>query len=169
MHRFAIFLVAFSLTHAEHAFAGSVTFDAKLTGRAESPPTQVGASGELMAMLDTSTRVLTFAATYSGLTGVVTTAGFCGTANGGKVGPQLIVLSDLDSPISGHANLTETQADDLQKGRWCFNISTQGHPDGEIGGQIKRSVASTRTSNAPGSNQDPSDVNKNASPSLGLQ
>jgi hypothetical protein len=122
-----------------------------------------------MAMLNTSTRVLTYEATYSGLTGVATTAGFCGTANGGKVGTQLIVLSDLDSPISGHANLTETQADDLQKGNWCFNISTQGHPDGEIGGQIKRSAASTRTSSAPGSNQDPSDVNKNSSTSLGLQ
>jgi hypothetical protein len=169
MYRVDILIIALGLIHAEHAFAGSVTFDAKLTGRAESPPAQVGASGELMAMLDTSTRVLTYEATYSGLTGVATTAGFCGTANGGKVGPQLIALSNLDSPISGHANLTETQADDLQKGRWCFNISTQGHPDGEIGGQIKRSVASTRTSNAPDSSQDPSDVNKNSSSSLGLQ
>jgi hypothetical protein len=169
MYRFAVLVIALNLIHAEHAFADSVTFDAKLTGRAESPPTQAGASGELMAMLDTSTRVLTYEATYSGLTGVATTAGFCGTANSGKVGPQLIVLSDLDSPISGHASLTEAQADDLQKGRWCFNISTQGHPDGEIGGQIKRSVAPTRTSNAPGSSQYPSDVNKNAPTSLGLQ
>lgn len=170
MYRSAILAIALSLANVAQASAGSVTFDAKLTGRAELPPTKGAASGELMAMLDTSTRVLTYEATYSGLTGIAVDAGFCGAAKGSQVGPQLIKLTDLASPISGHETLTEAQAEGLQNGRWCFNISTQGHPDGEIGGQIRRSGGAAQAANAAaGSRQDPQDVNKNPFASLGMQ
>ena len=167
MYRCAILAIALGLIQAEYALVVS-NRHAKINRRGRVTVTQVGHHGELMAMLDTSTRVLTYEATYSG-TGVAMTAGFCGTANGGKVGPQLIVLSDLDSPISGHEYLTENSGRTSCRKAACVQYLDPRPRRRESAARSSGSDSSTRTSNAPDLSQDPSHVNKNSSPSLGLQ
>jgi hypothetical protein len=122
------------------ASAETVHYSARLTSRAEAPPNASKAVGEIQAVLDTETRLLTYKLTYQGLTGPATAARLQGPAKSGQTAPPILSADDVSNPISGNASLTEAQVADLKKGLWYVNITTAANPDGEIRGQLKRLV-----------------------------
>jgi len=137
---YAIVTVAPLALVAASASAETLHLSARLTSRAEATPNASHAVGEIQAVLDTDTRLLTYKLTYQGLSGPATTARFQGPAKAGQSGPQVLAADDVANPISGNASLTDAQVADLKKGLWYVNIATATNPDGEIRGQIKRVV-----------------------------
>lgn len=126
---------AFSLTAAA-AQAETLKFTAALSGAQEVPANAAKGAGSLSATLDAATRVFTYQATYSGLTGPAAAAHFHGPAPAGANAPPVIPVASPTSPIKGQATLTEAQIADLKAGRWYLNVHTAAHPGGEIRGQL---------------------------------
>ncbi len=128
---------ALVLLAAGPAGAATLHFKAQLKGSQEVPPTTSKGTGEIDAALDTESKMLTYTATYSGLTGPVTAAHFHGPAAPGKNAPPVVPVKDLSNPMQGTAALTDAQIGDLRAGMWYFNIHTAAYPGGEIRGQVK--------------------------------
>jgi hypothetical protein len=130
--------VALLALAAGAAQAKVVHFGATLTGSSQVPPVTTSASGQLSATLDTDSKTFTYTATYSGLSGPAVAAHFHGPADPGANGPPVVPVppADLASPISGTADLTDAQINDLMAGRWYFNVHTAANPGGEIRGQL---------------------------------
>jgi CHRD domain len=121
------------------ALADIVNFKADLTGTSEVPPNDSAATGTVDANLDTNTKTLTWTITYSGLTGDASAAHFHGPADPGANAPPVVPISgELASPIRGDATLTDEQMQNLQDGKWYFNVHTAKFPDGEIRGQLAK-------------------------------
>jgi hypothetical protein len=118
------------------AQAETKTFSAKLDGANEVPANDTKGTGEVQATLDTSSKVLTYKANYSGLTGPAMAAHFHGPAMPGANAGPIVMVKPVANPISGEATLTDAQIADLEAGKWYFNIHTQAHPGGEIRGQL---------------------------------
>ena len=118
------------------AQAASVTYAATLKGAEEVPANTTAGGGDVTAKVDTTTGVLTYTVTYSGLTGPVAMAHFHGPAAAGANAPPVVVVKTLASPITGTATLTPAQLADLAAGKWYFNIHTAAHMSGEIRGQL---------------------------------
>lgn len=127
---------AICLFTASAAQAASVNYTAVLKGSSEVPPNDAAGAGELTATLDTTTKVFSYKATYSGLTGPATAAHFHGPAMAGANAPPVVPVAKPASPITGTATLTDAQIADLQAGKWYFNVHTAAHPPGEIRGQV---------------------------------
>jgi hypothetical protein len=122
---------------AAPAMAATMKFTAVLTAAAETPPTASTASGKADVTFDTVSKMLSWTASYKGLTGKATAAHFHGPAAvGAKAGPVVPIKGDLSSPIMGTATLTDKQATDLEAGMWYFNVHSAKYPDGEIRGQV---------------------------------
>lgn len=119
------------------AQAEMMKMKADLKPASEVPPVTSPASGSVEATYDTSSKVLSWTGSYSGLTGPATMAHFHGPAEPGKNGP-VMVPSPAASPIKGQATLTDAQAAELMAGRTYFNVHTAAHPGGEIRGQVTR-------------------------------
>jgi hypothetical protein len=114
-----------------------VTYSAQLAGSTEVPPNDSSGTGAVEATYDTESKALSWAISYSGLTGDATAAHFHGPADAGANAPPVVPLEgSLASPISGSATLTDSQAADLKAGRWYLNLHTAQHPEGEIRGQV---------------------------------
>ncbi len=111
-------------------------FMATLKGADEVPANDSAGTGMVMARLDTTTKAFTYTVNYSGLTGAATMAHFHGPAAPGVNAPPVIAVTNLASPISGSATLTDAQVKDLQAGNWYFNVHTAAHKGGEIRGQV---------------------------------
>ena len=126
------------LLAAAPAFAETVNYKAMIMPSSEVPPvTNSQGMGELAASYDTTSKVLTYTATYSGLTGPATMAHFHGPAPVGKnAGVMVPITGDLASPIKGTATLTEAQAKALTDGEMYFNIHTPTNKGGEMRGQV---------------------------------
>ncbi len=121
------------------ALADIVNFRADLTGTSEVPPNDSAATGTVDANLDTNAKTLTWTITYSGLTGDASAAHFHGPADPGANAPPVVPISgELASPIRGDATLTDEQMQNLQDGKWYFNVHTAKFPDGEIRGQLAK-------------------------------
>jgi hypothetical protein len=125
------------------AKAAQLHFTAALDGANELPANDSTGHGELEAELNTATHVLTYRATYSGLSGAAVAAHFHGPAAPGVNAPVVVPVVSPASPISGRATLTTAQAADLEAGKWYFNIHTKDHPGGEIRGQVTELTNST--------------------------
>ena len=122
---------------AAPAFADEVAYHADLAAAQETPPTDSTGTGSLDATYDTSTKMLTWTVTYTGLTGDVTAAHFHGpAAMGAKADPVVPLEAPFASPIKGSATLTDAQATDLSAGMWYINLHTAKYPDGEVRGQV---------------------------------
>jgi hypothetical protein len=160
-------VLAACLAASTTALAATEIYDAKLTGRAESPPTTGAGKGALVATLDTDTRVLSYKVTYTGLSGPATMAHFHGPAKGGQNAPPIIPVADPASPIGGHVGLSAAQVSELEKGLWYFNVHTAANPGGEIRGQVRRRVDEEEAERAPGTGVDLSDVCGRNHPCLG--
>ena len=119
------------------AQAASVTYKATLKGADEVPANTTTGKGKVTAKVDTTTGLMTYTITYSGLTGPATMAHFHGPAGPGVNAPPVIVIKSLPSPITGEATLTPAQLADLAAGKWYFNVHTAAHMSGEIRGQLE--------------------------------
>lgn len=121
------------------ASAATLRFATTLRGADETPPNSSTGRGHVMATLDTSTKAFSYKVTYAGLTGPAVAAHFHGPAAPGKTAPPVVPVpkSDLASPMSGTATLTDAQVAQLEGGQWYFNIHTEAHPGGEVRGQLK--------------------------------
>jgi hypothetical protein len=100
------------------------------------PPTASHARGEITALLDTDRRTFDYTVTYSGLSGPAIAAGF--QEHGAAVMPALATPALKGPAIHATATLTEAQINDLNAGRWTFDIGTMADPGGEIGGELTR-------------------------------
>lgn len=119
------------------SFAESMSVKADLQATSEVPPTTSKGSGALTGTYDTSTKVLTWSVTYSGLTGAATAAHFHAPAAMDKnAGVEIPLKGELASPIKGNATLTDEQAKNLTEGMTYFNVHTAANKGGEIRGQL---------------------------------
>jgi hypothetical protein len=115
-----------------------VTLTTRLEGAAVSPPVRSAGKGQFDAMYDTTTRLLRWKTTWSGLTGPITDVRFHGPADRGQNGPPAILWPAPFGPTyEGRATLTPQQAQDLLQGRWYLNVSTTMYPSGELRGQLR--------------------------------
>jgi hypothetical protein len=131
-------LIAFPLAAATPSLADTVKFKATLKGSDEVPPNQTAGSGSVTASYDTSSKVLTWDGTYSGLTGPATAAHFHGPAEPGKNAGVAVPITPAASPLHGTATLTDAQAADLMAGRWYVNVHTDANKGGELRGQLTK-------------------------------
>jgi hypothetical protein len=119
------------------ASAATMHFTAKLNGASETPPNTTPGTGTASVDLDTSSDMVSWTLTYSGLTGPATGAHFHGPAAVGKqAGVAIPMTGALASPIKGSAKVTDAQAKDLKAGLWYVNLHTAANPGGEIRGQV---------------------------------
>lgn len=135
--RRAALAAALTLAGLSAAYGDEVKYTAKLDAASEIPANDSKGMGMVDAHFDTATKVLTWTATYSGLTGPATMAHFHGPAPAGKAaGVMVPVKSEMASPIKGSATLTDEQAKELAEGMIYFNIHTDANKSGEIRGQL---------------------------------
>ncbi|WP_158809950.1 CHRD domain-containing protein [Beijerinckia sp. L45] len=119
------------------SFAESMSVKADLQASSETPPNTSKGTGALTGTYDTSTKVLTWSVTYTGLTGPATAAHFHAPAPVGKsAGVEIPIKGELASPITGTATLTDEQAKNLTDGMTYFNIHTAANKGGEVRGQV---------------------------------
>ncbi len=121
---------------ATPAYAEIINFTAELSAAEEVPANDSAGTGTLEAAFDTETKVLTWTATFEGLTGPAVAAHFHGPADPGQNAGPVVTIEDLESPSEGEATLDDAQAADLQAGKWYVNFHTEQYPDGEIRGQV---------------------------------
>lgn len=130
-------LIAAATLFAATAQAETLHFHATLNGMAEVPAKVSKGTGRVDAILDTSTKQLSYTASWSGLSGPATMGHFHGPAAAGANAPIAVPWgNDPASPFTGTATLTEQQAAELMAGRWYANIHTAQNPGGEIRGQM---------------------------------
>lgn len=121
------------------AYGEVMSFRAELTGASEVPPNTSPGTGNLTATYDTTSKVLAWRGTVSGLTGNATAAHFHGPAEPGKNAPVLVPAPGVTTgPFQGSATLTDDQARILTAGQTYFNVHTAAHPGGEVRGQVTR-------------------------------
>jgi hypothetical protein len=119
------------------ANADILHYRAQLRGAAETPPNPTNAKGEVVAALDTDRRMLDYTVTYNGLSGPIAAAGF--KEPNSPPDDPIVTAPTQGSTIHAVAQLTRAQVNDLNAGRWVFDISTNANPGGEIRGKVQRS------------------------------
>ncbi len=132
--------LAFSGAPALPVSAATLSYTADLKSASDSPPNTSKATGKVMAWFDTVSNKLSWAVTYTGLSGPATAAHFHGpTAMGAHAAPVAPVPpAGLATPMNGEAMPTDAQAEELADGKWSFNIHTAAHAGGEIRGQMMK-------------------------------
>ena len=129
--------LAFLAATASASYAETIKITADLKGASETPPNESKGTGSLSGTYDPATKTLTWAVTYSGLTGPATMAHFHAPAPVGKAaGVEVPVKGPVSSPIEGSATLTPVEAKNLTDGLTYFNVHTQKNPKGELRGQV---------------------------------
>lgn len=92
------------------------------------------ARGFAQVTLDTTSNLLTWSMSYTGLLAPITAAHFHLGAPGVNGGIQISI--GTANPATGTATLTPTQSADLMAGNWYINVHTMAFPAGEIRGQV---------------------------------
>jgi len=131
--------VAALLAGCTSSNASTKTYHASLTATQEVPPTAASGTGTGTFTLDTTTKMLTWSVTYTGLTGPAGAAHIHGPAAPGANAGVEVNLSPSGapaSPITGSTALTDAQIADLAGGKAYVNIHTAANKGGEIRGQI---------------------------------
>lgn len=123
---------------ATGANADILHYQAQLRGAAETPPNATHAKGEVVAVLDTDRHTFEYTVSYSGLSGPVVLAGFKQPTS--PPDDPIVTAPAGDNSATLHAvvTLTRAQIDDLNAGRWIFDIATGASPGGEIRGKVMR-------------------------------
>lgn len=95
-------------------------------------------SGGGTASYDSESGILSWAFSFTGLTGPATAMHFHGPGLPGVQAPVTVNVGGdgLDSPISGSAGINAAQADELLAGLWYINVHTAQNTVGEIRGQV---------------------------------
>jgi len=115
-----------------------VTLSTHLDGADAVPPTDSGATAQIDAVYDSTTRLLRWKATWSNLSGPITDVRFYGPAAQGQQGPATLIWpGPFGTWYEGRATLLPQQATDLLGGLWYVNIRTTNYPGGEIRGQLR--------------------------------
>ena len=115
-----------------------LTFSTPLTSAQAVPASHTNGQGQIDAVYDTQPRLLRWKASWSGLSGPITSVAFYGPAQPGQVAPKTIIWPGPFGPsYEGRATLTPQQARDLQNGSWYLSVTTPGWPAGEIRGQMQ--------------------------------
>ena len=121
------------------AMAATVKFAAHMDGKSEVPATTSAGTGDVLATLNTSTKMLSYTVTYSGLTGPAKAGHFHGPAAvGANAGVAVPFKGPIMSPLTGSAKLTAKQMAELEAGKMYANIHTAANPGGEIRGQVMK-------------------------------
>src|SRR5665213_340742 len=108
---FAASTVAIAILVAVPTMAATITYKIALSPTNEVPPVPTGATGSADVTYDTTTRLLSWNITHSGLSGAPTAAHFHGPGTPLENAPVIIVFDgSLASPIKGSATLTTAQA-----------------------------------------------------------
>lgn len=134
--RRALVLVACLMSIAWAEMAQAESFKVQLSGAQEVPPVQTAGTGTADLTFDPSTRVVTWAITYSGLSGTATMAHFHGPADSKIVIWLSQKGSPAESPIKGETTLSPEHAQLFAAGDLYINVHTQAHPGGELRGQV---------------------------------
>ena len=112
------------------------TFRTGLSGYFQVPPVQTEATGSAILKFDNVAKTFSLTVRYSGL---VPIAAHIHRAAKGENGPVVVPLIVGPSPmIFMSAPLTSAEEADLKNGLYYVNLHTEGHPDGEIRGQLKQ-------------------------------
>jgi hypothetical protein len=109
-----------------------------MDAKSEVPPKDSAGTGDVVATLNTKTKILSYTVTYTGLTGPATMAHFHGPAPVGVNADVVVAFKNPASPIKGTAKLTDAQIADLEAGKWYANVHTEADPGGEIRGQMMK-------------------------------
>jgi len=114
------------------------TVHAALTAAQEVPATKSTGVGTADLTLDTSSKLLTWNVSYSGLSGAATAAHIHGPAAAGANAGVVINLasSGISNPLQGSMTLTDAQVADLLAGKYYVNLHTAQNKGGEVRGQI---------------------------------
>jgi hypothetical protein len=135
----ATIAAAAMLAAAGPAFAEKMAMKATLNGAAEVPANEAKGAGTAEVNFDTTSKMLTWKLSYSGLTGPATAGHFHGPAEPGKnAGVAVPITNIANSPVEGSATLTDAQAADLIAGKYYVNVHTAANPGGEIRGQVTK-------------------------------
>ena len=118
------------------AMAETMVFHAKLDGATEVPPKTTAGAGQATVTLDTTAKTVTYAVTYTGLSGPATMGHIHGPAAPGANAGIVVPFANAASPIDGKATLTDAQIADLEAGKYYVNVHTAANPAGEIRGQL---------------------------------
>ncbi|HZL60441.1 MAG TPA: CHRD domain-containing protein [Stellaceae bacterium] len=115
------------------------TFTATLNGAQEVPSVPGSGTGTATFKLDTTTKMLTWNVSYSGLSGPAAAAHIHAPAAAGTNAGVAVNLSPGGAPanpITGSATVTDGQIADMMAGKAYVNIHTAKNKGGEIRGQI---------------------------------
>ena len=128
------------------ASAANFTFIAVLNSGQEIQPTKPtsNALGTALLTLSTTTKLLCYSISYTGLLGTETAAHFHAPASAGQnadilffISPPPAGPSPPGSPKTGCIGpLTRKQMSNLQKGLFYINVHSETFPAGEIRGQV---------------------------------
>jgi hypothetical protein len=102
---------------------------AKLAAASEVPPAPSPGSGDAQVTYDKASKQLRWNVIYAGLSGPATGTNAPVVVNIAPNGPP-------SSPITGTAQLTDQQAEQLLAGQWYLNVHTAANKGGEIRGQV---------------------------------
>jgi hypothetical protein len=138
MFRSALLAAVFAAGFVTAASAATLEFHATMNGKSEVPPNQTAGTGDALATLDTTSKVLTYTVTFNNLTGPATAAHFHGPAAPGVNAGVMVPIGGATptSPVHGTATLTDAQIKDLEAGKWYVNVHTAANKGGEIRGQV---------------------------------
>ena len=127
--------------------AATNTYKANLAGTNEVPPVTSNGAGNVTAVLDVSSQVLTITGTYRNLSGPIIASGafIQGPADAtANANPLFALTATPTSAIGGTLvqkttiTLTDGQVGELNEGRFYINLRTSAYPTGEIRGQITK-------------------------------
>jgi hypothetical protein len=133
--------ISTALISGTPALAEMVKMSATLDGAQQVPPVESAGNGTGEITFDTDSKKRDWTVEYSGLTEAPAAGHFHGpAAKGENAGVAVPFEGPLTSPIKGSATLTDAQAADLLAGKYYINIHTPAHKDGEIRGQVEKSM-----------------------------
>lgn len=126
---------------AAPAKAETVTFQAMLDqDQAVPAPSAVpDAGGRAYVTLETDSIEIAWEIEYYALSGEIVAIHFHGPAGAGKTGDVAVAIdntSEMVGKLTGSAQITAEQAQQLVDGLWYVNIHTDLNPAGEIRGQL---------------------------------
>jgi len=135
-----LLLVGFVLL-ASSANAETVTFEAMLDqDQAVPAPTAVPeAGGRAYVTLDTDSNEIAWDIDYYSLSGEITAIHFHGPAGAGDTADVQVAIdntSETVGKLTGSAQISAEQAQQLMDGLWYVNIHTEANGPGEVRGQL---------------------------------
>ena len=129
-------------THAT-MYNGTATLnEAQALNTCNPNPAPAGGGGSGGMTYDSVTNMLTWSISFSNLSSAPFAAHFHGPAMAGAGAGIQVTITDLITPSTGSAMITDAQEADLLAGLYYINYHTTACPDGEIRGQVSMTAAS---------------------------